>query len=165
MKKTVLILLMAAIALSSLFAKSAEVQLNSNIDEAPLVYKLYRELETKELIEITDETPYVVSEINPLTTNTMITDFIIIANSNSNSDKSISVTITPGTFKTYLNEDEEYDTEITPIINVNGSSDSILPAGLNTDKEVYRFNIFVNGKPNLPAGDYVSIVNVEYKIE
>ncbi|NCD07735.1 MAG: hypothetical protein EOL97_16625 [Spirochaetia bacterium] len=163
MKKTFLLISILIIASTVCFAKEANVYLSSKIKETELSYNLYRKIESQyTLIENGDV--YQVNDINPLTTNTMITDFTIRVNSNLNEDKNVSVTITPSTFKTTLNGDQAFDSGVKPIINTIIDK-KIVYAGLNSDKEVYRFNIFIGGKPNLPAGIYVSNVDVEYIIE
>jgi len=164
MKKLILILVSLFIISLSLFAKKKDVNLNSSIKETPLTYELYRKLPDNSLILIEDESLYVIDEINPLTTNTMITDFTIRVNSNLNFEKTVSVEVIPDTFKTILNGDQVYDSKITPKINTIINR-PIVKAGLNEDKEVYRFNIFVGGRKNLPAGVYTCNVDVKYTIE
>ena len=94
----------------------------------------------------------------------MITDFTIRVNSNLTSPRNVSVKITPESFKTVLNGTQIYDSKSTPIINTIIDR-KVVAAGINKDKEVYRFNMYIVGKPNLPAGQYISNVDVEYIIE
>ena len=162
-RKTIFILFVLGLNLVPIFAKSANLNLTSTIKETPLTYNLYRKTDNV-LTLIKEDSIYTVDNINPLTTNTMITDFSIIVNSNLNSSRSIKVKVTPSSFKTVLNGTRSFDSGITPVINTIINR-KVVEAGLNTDKEVYRFNIFIGGKPNLPAGEYTSIVNVDYLIE
>lgn len=163
MKKLISLIFIILFASIFLFAKSSEVSLNTSIDETPLTYELYRNVDNN-LTLIEDGETYIIDDINPLYTNTMITDFTVRVNSNLNSSKNVKVSIVPGTFKTILNDSEVYDSNLTPKINTIINR-PVVEAGVNTNKEVYRFNIFVGGKKNLPAGTYVCNVNVEYLIE
>ncbi len=164
MKKLIIILVSLFVLSSSLFSEKKDVKLNSSIKETPLTYELFRKLPDNSLILIEDESIYVIDEINPLTTNTMITDFTIRVNSNLNFERTVSVSVEPDSFKTVLNGDQIFDSKITPKINTIIIK-PIVKAGLNEDKEVYRFNIFVGGRKNLPAGIYTCNVDVKYTIE
>ncbi|MGD1817677.1 MAG: hypothetical protein ACPKNR_11640 [Pleomorphochaeta sp.] len=162
-RRTILVLLLLGLNILPIFSSSADIDLKSKIDEQPLTYNLYRKTDSG-LILIEEDSTYTIDEINPLTTNTMITDFSIIVNSNLNSSRSVTVKVTPSSFTTVLNGDRPFDSGVVPVINTIIDR-KVVNAGLNSDKEVYRFNIFVGGKPNLPAGIYKSIVNVDYIIE
>lgn len=163
MKKIFLLISIIIISSNICFAKEANVNISSNINETALSYNLYRKIDSQYTL-IDDGEVYKVDNLNSLNTNTMITDFTIRVNSNLNENKNVSVKITPSTFKTTLNGDQEFDSGLKPIINTIIDRKTVY-AGLNVDKEVYRFNIFISGRPNLPAGVYVSIVGVEYIIE
>ncbi len=163
MKKIISLIFIITFSSIFLFAKSAEVKLNTSIDEIPLTYGLYRNIDNN-LTLIEDGETYIIDDLNPLFTNTMITDFTIRVNSNLNSSKNVKVNVTPGTFKTVLNNSEVYDSKLTPKINTIINR-PVVEAGINKNKEVYRFNIFVVGRNNLPAGIYVCNVDVEYTIE
>ncbi len=163
MKKIIILSFMILVASFFASAKNNDITLDSSITEVPLEYELYRKIDDG-LTLIENESVYTIDNLNPLTTNTMITDFTIRVNSNLNSSKNVNVTVSPSTFKTILNNDQIYDSNIKPIINTIIDRKTV-QAGLNTNKEVYRFNIFVCGKKNLPAGKYICNVNVQYTIE
>jgi hypothetical protein len=164
MKKLFILAIFTLIIATSIFAKENNIALNTSVPESELTYNLYRKIGTEYTL-IEDASTYVIDDLNSLKTNTMITDFTIRVDSNSNSAKSVSVEVTPGTFKTYLNDGTElYDSEITPKVNTIIDK-GIVKAGLNSFQEVYRFNIFVVGKASLPAGDYTCNVDVEYTIQ
>lgn len=163
MRRILVMVIFTIVSITSLFSRENNVSLNTSIDEAPLEYELYRKLDNN-LTLIEDGSVYIIDNLNDLSTNTMITDFTIRVNSNLNSSKSVNVNITPGTFKTFLNDTQVYDSKIKPIINTIINRKVVNP-GLNVNKEVYRFNIFVCGRKNLPAGKYICNVNVEYSIE
>lgn len=164
MKRLSIFLLILFFVSIFISAKNSEISLDSSITETPLTYELYRKLEDKSLTVIEEDSIYVIDEINPLSTNTMITDFTIRVNSNLNSERNVSVEVTPETFKTILNGDQIYDSKVTPIINTIINR-PIVSAGVNENKEVYRFNIYICGRKNLPAGIYTCNVDVKYTIE
>jgi hypothetical protein len=163
MKKIVLSFFLIAIIATSLFAKDESVDLASQVAETSLTYNLYRKIDDSFTL-IGDGETYIVDNLNPLSGNTMITDFTIRVDSNLNSSRTVSVKVTPESFKTILNGDQIYDSGRTPVINTIINKKTV-EAGINKNREVYRFNIFVVGKRNLPAGRYISNVDVEYIIE
>lgn len=163
MRKIIFIFLFISIIASTLFANSTGVDIITQVDEVALDYRLYRK-SNDTLTLLKDGETYVIDNLNPLSTNTMITDFTIRVNSNLTSPKNVSVKITPKSFKTVLNGTQIYDSKSTPIINTIIDR-KIVAAGINKDKEVYRFNMYIVGKPNLPAGQYISNVDIEYIIE
>ena len=164
MKKLLILVIFTVLVTTSIFAKENNVSINTSVPESELSYNLYRK-SGAEYTLIDENSTYVIDDLNSLNTNTMITDFTIRVDSNLNSAKSVSVEVTPGTFTTYLNDGKDlYDSGLTPRINTIIDK-GIVKAGLNEFEEVYRFNIFVVGKANLPAGDYTCLVDVEYIVE
>ena len=160
MKKLLTILTISAIALTSLVAKSAEVQLVNTIDETPVSYQLdYNGYILDDGID-----KYAI-EVAPLTEDGSTEDFSVHATSNMNSDMAISVFVSPESFKTTLNDGSEaFDSQITPSVNTSTKIDTLL-AGKHDSLLVNRFNLSWDGNSELPAGDYVSNVRIEYSIQ
>jgi hypothetical protein len=91
--------------------------------------------------------------------------FRVHASSNMNSDLSVKVKVKPESFKTTLNSgDDKVDSKITPEVK-QGDFLDILKAGLNKNVLVNEFLLQWNGDADLPAGDYVSNVRIEYTIK
>ena len=159
MKKLLTILTLSAIALTSVFAKSAEVQLVTAIDETPVSYELAYAGDI--LADGLEEYSILVS---PLTEDGKTQEFTVHATSNMNNDMSVSVDVKPESFITYLNGDELFDSEITPKVNTNSQID-ILEAGKHVNLLVNEFFLSWSGNEDLPAGDYESNVRIEYSIQ
>ncbi len=161
MKKLLTILALAAIVSTSIFAKSAQVQLNTSIEETEVSYQLaYGDVELEDGIETYD-----IDIDAPLTEDGKTDLFTVYASSNKNSDMSVSVKVSPESFKTTLNNGtESYDSEITPSVNTYTSLETIA-AGLHSNLLVNEFNMSWSGNEELPAGDYVSNVKIEYTIK
>ncbi len=164
MKKLLTILTITLVTTASIFAmgpsrpyKSAEIQLNTTIDEYPVEYQLYYNN-----VAIEDG-GYKEIEVNPLTEGDSTEDFTIRSNSNMNNDLQVEVTVEPTSFKTVLNGDEVFDSEITPRVGWKRQINTIT-AGKHMDYLIYVFDLAWVGNENLPAGDYVSDVNIEYTI-
>ena len=159
MKKLLTVLTITAIAMTSIFAKSAQVQLVNTIDETPLTYVLaYGDTEIK---DGTEDFKIVVA---PLTQDGHTELFTVRSNSNLNRDLGVKVVVSPSSFMTTLNGDDDYDSEIVPAVNTKVKVDSI-SAGQNLNLLVNSFNLSWKGDDTLPAGDYVSNVKIEYTIE
>ena len=160
MKKLLTILTLSAIALTSVFAKSAQVQLVTNIAETPVSY---------ELAYAGDIIADGIEEYNilvaPLTENGQTQDFTVHATSNMNSDMAVSVNVSPETFKTTLNDGRDnFDSKILPQVNTINKLDT-LTAGKHVSLLVNKFNLSWIGNSDLPAGDYESNVRIEYTIQ
>ena len=160
MKKLLTILTLSAIALTSVFAKSAQVQLVTNIAETPVSY---------ELAYAGDIIADGIEEYNilvaPLTENGQTRDFTVHATSNMNSDMAVSVNVSPETFKTTLNDGRDnFDSKILPQVNTINKLDT-LTAGKHVSLLVNKFNLSWSGNSELPAGDYESNVRIEYTIQ
>jgi len=160
MKKLLTILTLSAIALTSVFAKSAQVQLVTNIAETPVSY---------ELAYAGDIIADGIEEYNilvaPLTENGQTRDFTVHATSNMNSDMAVSVNVSPETFKTTLNDGRDnFDSKILPQVNTINKLDT-LTAGKHVILLVNKFNLSWSGNSELPAGDYESNVRIEYTIQ
>ena len=160
MKKLLTILTLSAIALTSVFAKSAQVQLVTNIAETPVSY---------ELAYAGDIIADGIEEYNilvaPLTENGQTRDFTVHATSNMNSDMAVSVNVSPETFKTTLNDGRDnFDSKILPQVNTINKLDT-LTAGKHVSLLVNKFNLSWSGNKELPAGDYESNVRIEYTIQ
>ena len=159
MKKILTILALVTIAITSISAKSAQVQLNTSVSSTPVSYELYYNND-----KIADNTTEYGIEISrSLTEGGDTQDFTIKASSNLNNNLGVSVEIIPESFKTTLNGSTEYNSNIIPSVNTSHSV-STLYAGINTDKLVNKFKLAWGGNQNLPAGDYVSNVTINYSI-
>jgi len=159
MKKLLTILTLSAIALTSVFAKSAEVQLVTAIDETPVSYELAYAGDL--LADGIEEYSILVA---PLTEDGKTEEFTVHATSNMNNDMSVSVEVKPESFITFLNGDEKFDSKITPKVNTNSQID-ILEAGKHVSLLVNEFFLSWSGNEDLPAGDYESNVRIEYSIQ
>lgn len=158
MKKILTILALVAIAMTSMSAKSAQVQLNTSIDETEVSYALYYNNKV-----ITDGDKKEI-EVAPLTEAGKTDFFTIKASSNKNSDLAVEVSVVPASFKTTINGSTVLDSKITPQVNTTTSL-STISAGLHKDLTVNTFNLSWNGDENLTAGDYTSNIKVEYTIK
>jgi hypothetical protein len=146
--------------MTSIVAKSAQVQLTTVISESEVTYKLY--YDNDEIADSTTE--YAINIEDSLSAGGKTEDFTVLASSNKNSDMSVEVVVTPESFKTTLNnETEEYDSEITPTVKTNLEI-STLDAGLHTNYLVNKFYLSWESDNQLPAGDYVSNVTIAYTI-
>ncbi len=159
MKKSILLTLISIISLTSIFAKSAKVQLVTNVEETNVLYNLYYGSEKIE----DNNTPYVIS-VAPLTSNGETDSFSVYASGNKNSDMIVNVEINSEYFKTTINGNSEYVTDIKPSVNTTVEK-NIFPAGNNTNYLVNQFFLSWIGDSDLPAGDYKSDVKIEYSIQ
>ncbi len=161
MKKLLTILALAAIVSTSMFAKSAEVQLNTSIEETEVSYQLaYDGTLLEDGIEEFD-----INISRSLTEGGQTQDFTVYSSSNKNSDMGVVVKIAADSFRTTLNDGtENYDSKITPSVNTI-SSLSKVPAGLQEKLLVNKFNLSWSGNEELPAGDYTSDVTIKYVVE
>jgi len=160
MKKLLTILTISAIALTSLVAKSAQVQLINTIDETPVSYELSYAGDI--LSDGIEEYSILVA---PLTEDGKTKDFAVHATSNMNSDMAIRVAVSPQSFKTTLNDGSEaFDSKITPSVNTSTQIDTLL-AGKHVSLLVNEFNLSWSSNSDLPAGDYESNVKIEYSIQ
>ena len=160
MKKLLTILALVAITITSMSAKSANVQLNTEVDESPVAYEL--SYNNDKIEDGTEKYDIFVSR--SLTEGGQTQDFTIYASSNMNKDLSVKVEIKPESFKTTLNGSEVSDSRITPQVNTI-NKESSLKAGLNKNKLVNKFNLSWGGNKELPAGEYVSNVKINYTID
>lgn len=160
MKKLLTILTISAIAMASLLAKSADVQLTTTIDETEVTYELSYVNEV--LVDGIKEYKIAVA---PLTEDGKTDFFSVYANSNMNKDLSVSVKVFPDKFRTSLNNGQNpYNSQITPEVKYDTVINTIL-AGKHTNYLVNKFYLSWKGDANLPAGDYVSDVRIEYTIK
>ncbi len=160
MKKLLTILTLCTLVITSVFAKSALVNLVTNVEEVEVSYDLY--YNDSNIADGT--TDFAINILSPLNEGGNTNPFRLVATSNMNKDLAINVDVTPHSFKTTINEGSEVvDSAITPEVNVLLPM-SILPAGKNDNETVYVFVLSWTGKDNLVAGDYVSNVDIEYTI-
>jgi len=168
MKKLLTILSISAIAMTSMFAmyspshsgKSAEVQLKTSIKETPVSYQLAYNNEV-----LNDGVKDYSIFVAPLTENGSTKDFTINATSNMNKDLAVTVKVSPDTFKTTLNNGKnDFDSNIKPQVNTISSLDTLV-AGKHISLLVNKFNLSWSGNSELPAGNYVSNVKIEYSIQ
>ncbi|MDC7242392.1 MAG: hypothetical protein PQJ44_00015 [Sphaerochaetaceae bacterium] len=160
MKKNIILILLTLTISVSIFAKDSEVNLNSSIEETNVTYSLVYNNDTIE----DGTTDYDIYIYEPLTRSGNTNWFLVYATSNMNSDLPLEVNINPGSFKTELNDGAEvYDSEIVPTVFIPLKI-SYLPAGKIDNAIVSAFVLYWEGDSSLPAGDYVSNVNIEYSI-
>ena len=157
MKKILTILVLASLAITSMSAKSAQVQLNTTIAEVSPDYNLYY---SDVLVEDND-----TIAVSSITEDGSTELFSIKASSNLNSKLPVVVTIAADVFRTTLNNgSENVATGVTPIPEVSTNTE-YLPAGLQEDYLVYSFKLKWTGDATLPAGTYTSDVTINYTIE
>ncbi|NCD06942.1 MAG: hypothetical protein EOL97_12550 [Spirochaetia bacterium] len=160
MRKLLTILTISAIAMTSLLAKSAKVQLTSTIDETEVTYELSYINEV--LVDGIKE--YKIA-VNPLTEDGKTDFFSVHATSNMNSDLAVSVKVFPDKFRTALNNGQNpYNSKITPKVTYDTEINTIT-AGKHTNYLVNKFYLSWKGDADLPAGDYVSDVKIKYTIK
>ena len=160
MKKLLTILTLAAIAVTSMSAKSAQVQLNTSIEETPVSYELAYGSDV-----VADGIEEYSILVSPLTEDGKTDFFTIKASSNMNKDLGVKVSVTPTSFQTTLNDGKDaFDSKITPRVNTTTNLSSI-SAGLHKNILVNQFNMTWSGNEELPAGNYVSNVKIEYTIK
>ena len=160
MKKLLTILTLSAIAMTSMFAKSAQVQLVNTIEETPLSYELAYAGDI--LADGIEEYSILVA---PLTEDGKTEDFTVKSTSNLNSNLGVKVVVSPDSFRTTLNDGADaFNSKITPKVNTVSSLETIT-AGQHIDYLVNQFNLSWSGNDSLPAGDYVSNVKIEYTIQ
>lgn len=157
MKKILTILVLASIAITSMSAKSAQVQLNTTIDEVQPDYALYY---ADALVNDND-----IINVDPITEDGVTDVFSIKASSNMNSKLPVVVTIAADVFRTTLNNGtEDVATTVTPEPTIITNTE-YLPAGLQSNYLVYSFTLGWTGDDSLPAGDYTSDITINYTIE
>jgi len=168
MKKLLSILILSVFTITSLFAvvsnpnngKSAQVQLITAIDETEVTY----ELSYVDEVLVDGIKEYKIN-VAPLTENGKTDFFSVHATSNMNSDLSVSVKVFPDKFRTSLNNGQKpYNSQITPEVKYDTVINTIT-AGKHTNYLVNKFYLSWNGKSDLPAGDYVSDVRIEYSVK
>ena len=157
MKKLLTIVALVAIAMTSMSAKSANVQLNTKIAETEVSYEL-----SYNNTVISDGSTFKI-DVAPLTEDGKTDFFAIKASSNKNSDLSVNVKVTPESFKTTINGSTELDSGIVPGVKTDVDV-STITAGLHKDLTVNTFYLGWKGNPELTAGDYTSNIKVEYSI-
>ncbi|MGD1817676.1 MAG: hypothetical protein ACPKNR_11635 [Pleomorphochaeta sp.] len=158
MKKLLTITILSLLVTVSAFAKTAQVQLITSVAETPVSYYL-----TYDGDKIEDGTQEYEILVQPLTQDGDTENFKVFASSNMNKDMAISVVVSPETFKTTLNGNEVFDSKIKPSVKTV-SSITTLTAGKHDDLVVNKFHMSWNGDEDLPAGNYVSNVKIEYSI-
>jgi len=165
MKKLLTILTITALTIAPMFAvvqldsKSAQVQLVNTIEETPVSYSL-----SYDEIFLEDGTTNFEIEVAPLTQDGETENFRIHATSNMNKDMAVSVKVAPETFKTTLNGDDNFDSNILPVVK-NRINVDVLTAGKHNSLVVSEFHLDWEGDKDLPAGDYTSNVQIEYSIQ
>lgn len=159
MKKLLTILTISLISVTSIFAKSAQVQLETTVEETPVSYELAYKNDV--LADGIEEYSILVA---PLTQDGKTEDFSITASSNMNTDLAVDVRVHAHSFQTTLNNTTAYDSKIEPKVNTITSMSS-LKAGNNTNVLVNKFNLSWEGNEDLPAGKYVSDVYIYYSIK
>jgi uncharacterized protein YxeA len=158
MKKILTLFIIGAIVMTSIFTKSAQIQLVNTIKETPVSYNLYYKNEY-----ILDKTVYSIT-VDSLAKDGETDKFEVTATSNMNKPLSINVKIDPKPFKTTLNGNKPYNSGIVPQVEQDTKLIK-LEAGKHENKLVNSFKLFWFGTEDLPAGDYVSNIKIEYTIK
>ena len=137
-------------------------------------YALYYGLEKEEIKN--NETKIVVNSL----TKSGKTDLfsLVLIKSNMNKELKVDVAVKPSEFTTTLNKGKRYAKEffsgITPSVNyilISGSSleseryHYTIESGIHTNLTVAQFNLDWPGDPDLPAGEYVSDITIDYSIQ
>jgi len=158
MKKLFSLLFISIFIISNIFAKSAQVELITNIPDTEITYQLYYN------DELLAENEQKVISVNPLTEDGETLDFTILATYNKRKGDTLSVTITPTSFKATVGS-SVYDSEITPNVIYDSSNKTKLDSGRHVDKKIFGFHFEWEGDENLPAGNYASDIAINYTIE
>ncbi|NCC70354.1 hypothetical protein EOM09_02120 [bacterium] len=159
MRKLLTILTLSLISIASIFAKSAQVQLETSVEETPVSYELAYNNDV--LADGIEEYSILVA---PLTQDGKTEYFTITASSNMNNDLAVDVRVHAHSFQTTLNGNTAYDSKIEPKVNTITRLSS-LKAGNNENVLVNKFNLSWEGNEDLPAGKYVSNVYIYYSIK
>lgn len=159
MKKISIILLFSFCTLNSIFASSANVQLTTTIEDTNIIYQLYYD-DNHRLIS--GDTNEII--VDSITTDGQTEDFYINATYNKNKGARISVDINAGPFKTTINGNEEFNSNIIPDVFYYHSNKTKLDAGKHKDKTVFKFYFYWSGNSELPSGNYISNVVINYSI-
>ena len=156
MKKLLTILAVATISMTSFFANSTQIQLKTNVPEVIASFVLQYNGNT------------ITGENNEIATNQLLStagqtkDFTINSSSNYNIEKIVVVSITPDAFILQRNNKSS---EITPEVNWIHNTVTRIPAGVQNNFLISKFNLKWDGSSkatSLDAGTYVSNVKIEY---
>lgn len=156
MKKLLTILAVATISMTAFFANSTQIQLKTNVPEVIASFVLQYNGNT------------ITGESNEIATNQLLStagqtkDFTINSSSNYNNDKIVVVSITPDAFILQRNNKSS---EITPEVNWIHNTVTHIPAGVQNNFLISKFNLKWDGfskATSLDAGTYVSNVKIEY---
>lgn len=142
--------------MTSFFANSTQIQLKTNVPEVIASFVLQYNGNT------------ITGESNEIATNQLLStagqtkDFTINSSSNYNNDKIVVVSITPDAFILQRNNKSS---EITPEVNWIHNTVTYIPAGVQNNFLISKFNLKWDGSSkatSLDAGTYVSNVKIEY---
>jgi len=174
MKKLLTALAIAAIAITSTFAATANrnITINGNVDQADYTFGLVNENSKVDGSEYL----YNGGETIDLTETTVTSEFLVQrSNGNENADSSLAVEITPSQFVGTVNG-SSYETGIIPAVqwekynnaDTEGNYGKIfIPYGYKAETETvagFKFNIV--GDISTPAAsDYTSTIKVAYTFD
>lgn len=155
--KKIITSLLVLLTLSTLSAKTADVEINITVPEIPVVYELFYNG-----INIDQTTDYEIAA--PSLEQGHTTElFEIIASGNLQNSLPVTVTVTPAEFKSIL-DGAQHNSGITPAENTLTQSNTF-PAGKHTNLVLYSFTLSWVGDTEVAAGEYTSDVNIGYTVE
>lgn len=156
MKKLLTILALTVISMTALFANTTKVQLKTDVPEVKASFVLKYNNNA-----ITGETNEFVMD-KKLSERGQTKDFIINVTSNYNNNQNVQVAITPGDFILQRNG---ASSNIKPTVNWIHKVETFIPAGVQNDFLISKFNLTWDGTSKaaeLDAGTYVSDVQIVY---
>lgn len=161
MKKILTILFILTVALGSLSAKTAQIELITNVDSVNPEYVLkYAGNE----ISGTVDNPYVINIQRSLSDRGETNDFEIYLNkSNMPYDLAVEISIDATEFTTTVNN-KQVSSGITPSVQTINDKVATIKAGLVINKLLYKFKLSWIGKSDLTAGTYTSDVTINYTV-
>jgi hypothetical protein len=179
MKKTLAMILIAAIAITTIFAAdSRDVNIGGAVKRSEYTFSLSY-----------GETPLsdgaIITGVFDLATTSDTENFYVKRTSgNLNNDLSFEVLVQAGPFIGEVNGVENYNTGVIPTISQTyvdttsfvsslisnsqrtGTFNFLIPAGANNSSATLLGFIFtITGSPSVPAGNYTSTIQIDYTYE
>lgn len=176
MKKLIVFLFIASIAINTLFAldKNRDIFINGAIEKADYTFYLIynnEEIADKSVIDETFDISK-ISKTKPF--------FVKRTAGNLNKDLGVTISISASSFVGNFDNDEKYDTKVTPKVTIDetnytytkveysnedieGNISLLIKAGKNkTSENIASFFFTINGNETIPAGDYESTIMINY---
>lgn len=175
MKKIFAFTIIFSIVLASIFSidtyPSQKFYLTGYVSEKPYNFKLINEGNDLNSIDFKESNNIALTETSDTS------EFIVLrSNGNSNQSLAFEVNIKASSFTEIIDEENIYDTRITPTVIWNHEDYSYsgrsknsqsritsLPTGYKgIDKKVASFKLHVEGNKQIPEGNYKSTITVNY---